>query len=346
LPPDRKALDGIARLAYCAARIPDRRRHMKRLVLILTCITLAMPMLAANAVTLVPPGNRYAEQPDIPGASTKRTKAGKTSFEAKYRKVYALLKNDKALRSKIKAAASAYGIDPMHIVGAIVGEHTYNVDAYDRLQTYYVKAVSYLSSALQFEHDGEDVVDFVRRPQFSTCDGENGSYSLWACRERVWNKTFRGKNVDGTSFPNDRFSATFFQPFYAGQTFGIGQLNPLTALQMSDLVHRVSGLPELDVADPNKVYETIMDPDLTLPYVAATLKTSIDAYRQIAGFDISDNPGLTATLYNVGGPEARAHALKAENDRRQAAGEDQKLPEENYYGWLVNDKLPELQALF
>ena len=300
------------------------------------------PCCAAAGRHTGAPGNRYAEQPDIPGASTKRTKAGKTSFEAKYRKVYALLKNDKALRSKIKAAASAYGIDPMHIVGAIVGEHTYNVDAYDRLQTYYVKAVSYLSSALSFEYEGEDVVDFVQRPQFAACNDESGSYDLWACRERVWNTSFRGKSVDGTAFPNDRFSATFFQPFYAGQTFGIGQLNPLTALQMSDLVHRVSGLPELDVSDPNKVYETIMDPDLTIPYVAATLKTSIDAYRQIAGFDISDNPGLTATLYNVGNPEARAYALKAENDRRQAAGEPAKLPEENYYGWLVNDKLPEL----
>ena len=59
-----------------------------------------------------------------------------------------------------------------------------------------------------------------------------------------------------------------------------------------------------------------MDPDLTLPYVAATLKKSIDAYKSIAGFDISQNPGLTATLYNVGNPEARAYALKAENDER------------------------------
>ena len=63
---------------------------------------------------------------------------------------------------------------------------------------------------------------------------------------RVWNATFRGKKVGGQSFPDDRFSATFFQPFYAGQTFGIGQLNPLTALQMSDMVARVSGLPQLD----------------------------------------------------------------------------------------------------
>ena len=49
-----------------------------------------------------------------------------------------------------------------------------------------------------------------------------------------------------------------------------------------------------------------MDPDLTLPYVAATLRNRIDAYRDIAGFDISQNPGITATLYNVGNPEARA----------------------------------------
>ncbi|TIX61291.1 MAG: DUF1402 family protein, partial [Mesorhizobium sp.] len=31
---------------------------------------------------------------------------------------------------------------------------------------------------------------------------------------------------------------------------------------------------------------------------------------------------------------------------RRAAGEPEKLPEENYYGWLVNDKLDELKALF
>lgn len=300
----------------------------------------------ASATTVVAAGNVHAEQPQVPGASSKRTKAGKTTFDAKYRKVYALLQNDPELRAKITSVARDYGIDPLHVVGAIVGEHTYNVDAYDRLQTYYVKAVSYLTSSLRFAYAGEDIGDFIKRPQFSECAGKSDSYDLWECRETVWNHSFRGKTVDGRSFPNDRFSATFFQPFYAGQTFGIGQLNPLTALQMSDLVHKVSRLPKLDESDPNAVYKTIMDPDLTLPYVAATLKTSIDAYRQIAGFDISGNPGLTSTLYNVGNPEARAHVLKAENDRRRAAGEPEKLPEENYYGWLVNDKLSELKALF
>jgi hypothetical protein len=294
----------------------------------------------------VPDGNRNAQQPDIPGASSRRTQATNTTFQAKYRKVYALLKNDAKLRGKIKQAASAYGIDPMHIVGAIVGEHTYNVDAYDRLQTYYVKAISYLSSKLTFAYGGESITTFVQRPEFANCAGQSGSYNLWECREQVWNRAFRGKTVGGTSFPNDRFGATFFQPYYAGQTFGLGQLNPLTALQMSDLVHKVSGLPKLDVSDPNAVYKTIMDPDLTLSYVAATLKKSIDSYKSIAGFDISGNPGISSTLYNIGNPEQRAYALKAENERRQAAGEPQKLPEENYYGWLVNDKLLELRALF
>ncbi len=329
------------------AAFPVTYKPMKRTLLagLLAAFTLAQAPLA-YALTVVPPGNRNEEQPAVPGASIKRTKASKGSFEGKYQKVYNLLANDAKLRSKIKQAAAAYGIDPMHIVGAIVGEHTYNVDAYDRLQTYYVKAIAYLGNSLEFAYKGEDVDDFIQRPQFSVCAGKSDSYSLWTCREQVWNREFRGQTVDGRSYPNNRFSAVFFQPFYAGQTFGLGQLNPLTALQMSDLVSRVSGFPKLDAADPNGVYETIMDPDKSIPYVAATLKKSIDAYRSIADFDISQNPGVTATLYNLGNPEARAAALRNENEKRKAAGEPEKLPEENYYGWLVNEKLPELRALF
>jgi hypothetical protein len=299
-------------------------------------------VVTAAAATVVPPGNRNEEQPPVPGGSAKRTEALKTTYEAKYRKVYNLLASDGKLRSKIRDAAAAYGIDPLHVAGAIVGEHTYNVDAYDRLQTYYVKAISYLDSKFSFSYHGEDVNDFIARPEFAACDGAKGSYELWTCRENVWEESFRGQN----GYPNDRFSAVFFQPFYAGQTFGIGQLNPLTALEMSDIVHQVSGFPRLDSSNPKAVYKTIMDPDMTLPYVAATIRKSIDAYRSIAGFDISQNPGITATLYNLGNPEERARALKTENDARKKQGLKPRYPQENYYGWLVNEKLPELQALF
>ncbi len=304
--------------------------------LLISCALLA-PTLS-HAATMVPSGNRNAEQPAIPGASVRRTKAGKTSFDQKYEKIRDLLASDKKLIAKIKSTANAYGIAPIHIVGALVGEHTYNVDAYDRLQSYYVKAASYAGNSFRFAYDGESIADFIKRPEFAGCKGD--SYELWTCREDIWDAKFRGKSVGGKSYPDNRFSAVFFQPFYAGQTFGLGQVNPLTALMMSDMVSRTSGLPKLDENDAGEVYRAIMDPDQSLAFTAAIIRKSIDDYRKIAGMDISRNPGLTATLYNIGNSKARARALATKN-----GGGATVLPEENYYGWLINDKLAELQAL-
>lgn len=297
---------------------------------------------SALAVTKVAPGNKSAEQPAIPGASLKRTADLRGSFEKKYAKALGLLKKDPELAGKIKKIAGDYGIDPIHMAGAIIGEHTFNVDAYDRLQSYYLKAVAYLESDFAFEFEGEKVSEFVSRQQFEPCTKESGSYAEWICRERIWDKVFRGKTVETVAYPNKRFGQVFFQPYYAGQTFGIGQLNPLTALQMSDLVAKKSGFAKLDAKNARLVYETIMDPDKTLPYIAAVIKTSIDAYRDVAGFDISENPGLTATLYNLGDPIGRANALKVKNGGKGGAA----LPEENYYGWFVNEKIEDLRSLF
>ncbi len=274
----------------------------------------------------------------MPGDSVLRTQAGKTTFDEKYEKVIDLLAHDKDLIAKIKSTAGTYGIDPIHMIGAIVGEHTYNVDVYDRLQTYYVKAVSYAGDdSFRFGYGSESVSQFVTRPQFKGCADITDSYKLWSCRENVWDKSFRGRTVDGTAFPNNRFSAVFFQPFFAGQTFGLGQENPLTALMLSDMVAKTSGYPKLDANKAADVYAAIMDPDKSLAHMAAIIRRAIDDYKSIANVDISKNPGITATLYNTGGSEVRAAALAA-----RGAGA---LPEENYYGWLVNDKLSELKAL-
>ncbi|MBY5762617.1 DUF1402 family protein [Rhizobium leguminosarum] len=314
---------------------------MRRLLTSLMIAVALMNSAPAFAMQTVPAGNRHAEQPDIPGASIRRTKGTKSSFDLKYEKVHELLATDRELMSKIRKISSAYGINPIHVVGAIVGEHTYNVDAYDRLQAYYVKAASYAGESFRFSYDGESVDEFVARPQFSECKGKSDSYTLWSCREDVWETDFRGKTVEGTSFPNNRFSAVFFQPFYAGQTFGLGQVNPLTALMLSDLVTRVSGYPKLNEKNAGAVYRAIMDPDISLAFVAASIRRSIDDYKEIAGMDISGNPGLTATLYNVGNSRQRAAALAAKN---RGAGATV-WPEENYYGWLINDKLDELKGL-
>lgn len=313
------------------------RKILKRtlIALLLTVAWAASSTGPVMAMTIVPEGNRNAVQPKIPGASVRRTRAGRTTFDDKYDKIRELLATDKALIGKIKSTAAAYGIDPIHMVGAIVGEHTYNVDAYDRLQSYYVKAAAYAGNAFRFAYDGETIAEFLTHPQFSACEGKSGSYALWNCREGVWEKSFRGKKVDGKSYPDNRFSAVFFQPFYAGQTFGLGQVNPLTAMMLSDMVSRTSGYSKLDENDAAEVYEAIMDPDKSLAYMAANIRRSIDDYKQIADVDISRNPGITSTLYNTGGSAQRAAALKARGG----------LPEENYYGWLVNDKIAELKSL-
>jgi hypothetical protein len=304
-----------------------------------TGIVLTLSLLAwstpASADTVVPPGNRNIEQPKIPGASVRRTRAGRTTFDDKYDKIRELLATDKSLIAKIKSTARTYGIDPMHMIGAIVGEHTYNVDAYDRLQSYYVKAAAYAGNSFRFGYKDESIADFVGRPEFASCNGIGDSYRVWSCREDIWEKTFRGNRVGGNSYPDNRFSAVFFQPFYAGQTFGLGQINPLTALMQSDMVAKRSGYAKLDENDAGEVYRAIMDPDKSLAYMAATIRRSIDDYSSIANVDISNNPGITATLYNTGGSAQRAAALKARGG----------LPEENYYGWLVNDKLADLKSL-
>tara|TARA_Y100000815_G_scaffold242300_1_gene239112 strand:- start:413 stop:1384 length:972 start_codon:yes stop_codon:yes gene_type:complete len=314
-----------------------------RLVLVLACaaIASAIAMPTSAATVAVPKGNRHAEQPPIPGASKRRTQALKTSFDKKYEKIRDLIAGDQRLKSKIRKAAGQFGIDPIHIVGALVGEHTYNVDAYDQLQTYYVKAISYAGERFRFEYKGERVSDFVQRPQFQRCDAYSDSRALWSCREEVWDAVFRGKSVDGTRYPNDRFNSVFFEPFYAGQTFGLGQLSPLTALMNADRAEKVAGIKQISVDNAAGVYEAIMDPDSTLAYMAAAIRSDIDDYRSIAGFDISTNPGITATLYNVGEATARARKLARINGRKGG----KQLPEENYYGWLVNAHEDELRAI-
>ena len=313
--------------------------------LALVVLTIDPIGIAQAKSVLVPSGNRNADQPPIPSGAKSRTKATKGSFGGKYTKIYNLLRNDRKLKKKIKASAKRFGIDPVHIAGALVGEHTYNVDALDRIQTYYVKAIAYLGSDLTFKYGKEKVTKFVTRPQFARCQKQN-SYDLWACRERIWNKQFRGKLVGGTAWPNDRFGRVFFQPLYAGQTFGLGQLNPLTALRVTDLVSAKTRSRKLKAKNAPEVYKEIMDPDSSLNYMAAVIKTSIDAYRTISGFDISGNPGITATLYNLGDVRNRASKLAAINRKRKKAGKKLKLPQENYYGWLVNEKEADLRSLF
>jgi len=315
-------------------------------VLIVTgFVGLAVPPLVSADVIVVPPGNRNAEQPKTAGLSKVWTMfISDGSYDAKYRRIYGLLERDKRLIANIKQVAAVYGIDPIHIVGAIVGEHTFNVDGLDSLQTYYVKASQYADLDMSFSYNGETAAQFFQRPQFNRCN-QFGGYEMWDCRAVVWRTQFQGKRVDGKRFKNVRIQRVFFNPGISGQTFGLGQLSPVAALSVNEYVHAKSGLPLLDINRANEVFEAVMDPDKTLHYMAAQIRIAIDYYRDAAGFDISQNPGVTATLYNLGEVATRARQLAAENAARQKKGQPPAYPEENFYGWMVNDRLDELRKL-
>ncbi|WP_417671968.1 DUF1402 family protein [Roseibium sp.] len=295
--------------------------------------------VSASPFRVVPEGNRYSQQPKIPFASARRTEAQKSSYDAKFEKVLGVLQRDRRLISSIKRVASRYDIDPVHMIGAIVGEHTYNYDTLDSAQSYYIKALAYAGIDISFSYDGEHVETFAQRPQFDRCrKGKKAETSdgRWSCYERIWNSKFRGKTVDGTRFPDKNFNETFFQPLFSGQSFGLGQLSPLTVLKMTDRVARQSSNRKLDASDSVKVYQATMDPNVSLHYMAAVIQDAIEAYKNVGKVDISKNPGLTATLYNLGDPWGRAAKF-----RRSGA----RWPRENYYGWLVNDKIEDLRAL-
>ncbi|SHO63132.1 Protein of unknown function [Pseudoxanthobacter soli DSM 19599] len=296
---------------------------------------------AAAGVIVVPPGNGSQQQPTVDRNSVARTRETGGTFEGKYQQIYRLLQSDRALMARIKSAAQRFGIDPVHMLGAIVAEHTFNVDAIDSAQGYYIKAMAYLGTPILFQYKGVPVSEFVAKEQFDRCRTSKDDFDLWDCREEVWRDVFRGNTVDGVSYPDDRFGRVFFQPLYAGQTFGLGQLSPIAALSVADIVHKRSGLPLIDMDHAPELYSTIMDPATSLEYLAALIRLSIDSYRDLAGFDISKNPGLTATLYNVGDARDRARRLAATNRQSGATA----YPQVNYFGWFVNEKEDDLRRL-
>ncbi|MFD1696374.1 DUF1402 family protein [Roseibium aestuarii] len=305
--------------------------------LMATSLMAPAPALSQSTLRKAPEGNRSASQPEIPYASARRTQAFDSSYNAKFEKVVAVLRRDKGLIGSIKSVSRKYGIDPIHMIGAIVGEHTYNYNTLDSAQSYYIKALSYAGLSIDFAYEGEHVMDFVTKPQFESCSRDSADSSrLWSCYERIWDSRFRGRRVDGVRYPGKSFNETFFQPLFAGQSFGLGQLSPLTVLKMSDRVNRVSGLRKLDARDAGDVYGATMDPNRSLHYMAAIIQEAIEAYKSVAKVDISGNPGLTATLYNLGDPWQRAARFRSSG---------QAWPRENYYGWLVNDRIEALRSI-
>ena len=319
--------------------------------LVAAAILAAGIALRPAAATLVPPGNRYPRAAAGPRRlDHAHARRGKTTFEAKYRKVYKLLKNDAeaARQDQARPPPPTASIRCTSSARSSASTPTMSTPMTGCRPTMSRRSPISMQR-YRFRYDGEDVDDFVQRPQFSACaDAKRTATICGPAAKRVWDREFRGKTVGGT-----RLSERPLQRDVLPAVLCRPDLRPRPAEPAdgaADERHRATASPACRGSTPAIPTQRLQDdhgsgPDAALCRGdAEEVDRRLQVDRRLRHFR---NPGLTATLYNVGNPEARAHALKAENDERaSSSGRAAKLPEENYYGWLVNEKLPELQALF
>lgn len=254
-----------------------------------------------------------------------------------------------SIKKELKIAGKLYGIDPIHIIAAIVGEHSFNVSFVDKMQTLAFKSGQWKLAV----PERNELLDVINLPQMDACRNEyKKRWELFNCYEQVWFNQIAGKNVNGKTYPYKGFIGGFFDPTLGrgkvniGSTYGLGQMSPYKAFVVADYVNAISGFPDLSLNKNYDIYESVLDPKKTIHYIAALMRKTIDTYKHIAHFDISKNPGLTSTLYNLGNEINRAQALYDTNIRNLKDGKDLKTPSVNYMGWYINARLPLIRAAF
>ncbi len=246
----------------------------------------------------------------------------------------------KELKRPINSAARTFGIDPIHIAGAIAGEHALNVSMVDTAQNLAARAFTnaQIWAQTNAQDSSKNLGVLIQGEKYQECLQKSRDYDLWLCVVDKWNK----QNAINVLFGNKeyfrRFTSHFFNPnsnAQIGLTFGVGQMSPVRALMVDDLVARAGRNPInfIEVGDVSRIYENILEPNSVVYYVAATISYALAIYGS-GGFDISQNPGLTATLYNNGNEQLLLRRTLRQN----------RLPETNDLGKWVNQNIDAIRS--
>ena len=123
---------------------------------------------------------------------------------------------------------------------------------------------------------------------------EISDYEKWDTIMKIYNKKYRGTK----DYPNKNFVFTFFNPYGAGLTYGLGQLSPIRILLTNDIAVKMGKMKKIEPTNTEDLYFSTLDVDTNINYVAASVVASITNYKKYAQFDISNNIGIIATLYN------------------------------------------------
>lgn len=129
-------------------------------------------------------------------------------------------------------------------------------------------------------------------------------------------------------------------------TLGPAQVSFRLAILYEPIVARRLGRPQRNVAE---VLDAVTSTRGNLEYAAALLADAQRAYAEVAGVDIAREPGLLATLYQLGSPTARARRLVAETTAQSRGGTPGAAPvarpRMNTYGAFVDRHADEIATL-
>lgn len=244
-------------------------------------------------------------------------------------KIKSILVNleSQGLIAETKRVAKIFKIDPIHILGPIIGENSFNGSIDRTLQDRYVK----MFQQKDFNAMNAKMNSIIDGNEIQTCMKENiRNYWKWRCI--IYYSTMTANN-------SNRDLLKQYYSISGKGTFGIGQVQPFLLWSYNDLVHEKLGYPLFNITDSQKPMKIIFNNKEMLAYIGAMIYTSINIYRQFAKVDISRNPGLTTTLYNLGDEYQRAYYF---NELKQQ--EPTALPQVNYMGWYVNRFAAEIRA--
>jgi hypothetical protein len=261
-------------------------------------------------------------------------------LDLKFSKVVATLEKDKVFE-KIEKIAPKYGVSPESVAACIIGEHVFNVTITDQFQSYFISIYSkWIDKHNSIQHV---YLDLLKEPDIAVILKSNTmtDYEKWDTIFAIYNKKYRGTK----EYPNKNFIFTFFNPYGAGLTYGLGQLSPIRVLLTNDIAVKLGGLKRIAPTDTESLYFATLDVDTNINYVAATVVASIANYKEYANFDISNNIGVIATLYNLGNEKIRAQKLCKIDECLLKENKKIILPTENFYGWYMNKKENEIKQL-
>lgn len=295
---------------------------------------MARSVTLSKTQTVAPPGNGVLEYiPEFPLFTKIRlslslngfaeSPAERTALADKLatEKIPEIMKalDRQGLLAEAVRLARVYNLDVLHILGPIIGENTFNgmidrtlMDSYAKM--FQKSDFETMSGRMRALTASTEIQDCLRAPI--------SNYWKWRC-VLYYSPTRNSSNGD------------LIRGFYSITTsgsFGIGQIQPYLVWSLNDVVAQLNQqYLRFEIYDMEKAFKIIFNNKEMLAYIAANAVTAIEVYKLVSGVDISENPGLTTTLYNVGDEYQRAYSLKQRRMRDPSA-----MPENNYLGWYLN----------